>query len=87
MVPEHRLSTLIHFKDAVKEILIFRRAMKNEKGFWITDPRRALSYSIALEYEKSISVSARSKQKGTLYKYRKGATANLSTNRPNATFL
>lgn len=85
-VPEHRLSTPIHFKEAVKEIPIFRRAVKNEEGLWITDPRRALSYGTALEYEKSTSVSAGSKQKGTLYKYRKGAAANLSTNIFNTTF-
>ncbi|KAJ5882834.1 uncharacterized protein N7473_011096 [Penicillium subrubescens] len=76
-VPEHRLSTTIHFKEAVKEIPIFRRAVKNGGGLWITDPRRALNFGTALEYEKSTSISAGSKQKGTFYKYRKGAAANL----------
>ncbi|KAJ5159862.1 FluG domain protein [Penicillium canariense] len=31
-VPEHRLSTPIHFKETIKEIPIFRRAIKNEEG-------------------------------------------------------
>jgi hypothetical protein len=53
--------------------------MKNEEGLWITDPQRALAYGTALEYEKSTSASAGSETKGTLYKYRKGAASNLST--------
>jgi hypothetical protein len=55
--------------------------MKSEEGLWITDPQRALTYDTALEYEKSTSASAGSKEKGTLSKYRKGAASNLSTDR------
>ncbi|KAJ5676455.1 uncharacterized protein N7477_002088 [Penicillium maclennaniae] len=53
-IPEHRLSTPIHFKEAIKKIPIFRRAMKN----------------------KEVSLAG-SKEKGTPYKYRKGAASDL----------
>lgn len=86
-VPEHRLSTPVHFKEAVKEIPIFRRAMKNEEGVWITNPWHALTYGTALEYEQSTSTSAGSKEKGTLYKYLKGAASNLSMDRLSSTVI
>jgi hypothetical protein len=37
-VPKYRLSTPIHFKESVKNIAVFRRAMQNDEGVWITDP-------------------------------------------------
>jgi hypothetical protein len=85
-VPKHRLSTPIHFKESAKDIPVFRRAMQNDEGVWITDPRRALQYSKVAEYEKSTSGSAGYKEKGTLYKYRKGAAANLSTDARGSVF-
>ncbi|OXV07667.1 hypothetical protein Egran_04567 [Elaphomyces granulatus] len=51
-VPEHRLSTPIHFKKSVHNIPVFRRAVRNTEGNWVSDPI-------------------------SLYKYRKGAAANL----------
>ncbi|KAJ6121222.1 hypothetical protein N7523_005502 [Penicillium sp. IBT 18751x] len=54
-VPVHRLSTPVLFKEilkeAIEEIPIFRRAMKSKEVVWITDPRRAMTCSTALEYE------------------------------------
>lgn len=60
--------------------------MQNDEGVWITDPQRALQYSKVAEYEKSTSGSAGYKEKGTLYKYRKGAAANLSTDARGSVF-
>lgn len=77
-VPEHRLSTPIHFKESMREIPIFRRATRTTDGRVVTDPIRALPYSQVQEYEKEASASAGFKERGSLYKYRKGAAANLS---------
>ncbi|OJJ82561.1 uncharacterized protein ASPGLDRAFT_1496032 [Aspergillus glaucus CBS 516.65] len=76
-VPDHRFSTPIHFKKDVQEIPVFRRAMKDESGIWVTDPVGAYRYTQAQEYEKAASACAGFKEKGSLYKYRKGAAANL----------
>jgi hypothetical protein len=77
-VPDHRLSTPIHFKESVKEIPIFRRAVKDSEGHWITHPTLALQYDRAQEYEIATSRSAGFKNPGSLYKYRKGAASKLS---------
>ncbi|KAB8259317.1 hypothetical protein BDV32DRAFT_159408 [Aspergillus pseudonomiae] len=76
-VPAHRLSTPIHFKESLREIPIFRRAVKDSEGKWVTHPTRALSYDQAQEYEISTSKSAGYKKPGSLYKYRKGAATKL----------
>ena len=77
-VPAHRLSTPIHFKESLREIPIFRRAVKDSEGKWVTHPTRALLYDQVQEYEISTSKSAGYKKPGSLYKYRKGAAAKLS---------
>jgi hypothetical protein len=77
-VPNHRLSTPIHFKEEVQEIPVFRSAVKDSEGRWITHPTRALTYKKAQEDEIATSRSDGSKEPGSLYKYRKGAAANLS---------
>ncbi|PYI07380.1 FluG domain protein [Aspergillus sclerotiicarbonarius CBS 121057] len=76
-VPEHRLSTPIHFKDSVKDTPVFRHPVRDSEGKWITDPQRALSYARAREHEIATSKAAGYKEPGSLYKYRKGAAANL----------
>ncbi|KAF7166244.1 hypothetical protein CNMCM5623_000001 [Aspergillus felis] len=76
-VPNHRLSTPIHFKEEVQEIPVFRSAVKDPEGRWITHPTRALTYKKAQEDEIATSRSDGSKEPGSLYKYRKGAAANL----------
>ncbi|RHZ55164.1 uncharacterized protein CDV56_105607 [Aspergillus thermomutatus] len=76
-VPDHRLSTPIHFKESMKEIPIFRRPVKDSEGRWITHPTLAYQYDRAQEYEIATSRSAGFKTPGSLYKYRKGAAANL----------
>ncbi|KAL2006851.1 hypothetical protein VTN00DRAFT_9519 [Thermoascus crustaceus] len=81
-VPHHRLSTPIHFKESMKEIPIFRRAAKDSEGRWITHPTLAYQYDRAQEYEIATSRSAGFKTPGSLYKYRKGAAANLSNECP-----
>ncbi|EAW21814.1 FluG domain protein [Aspergillus fischeri NRRL 181] len=73
----HRLSTPIHFKESMKEIPIFRRPVKDSEGRWITHPALAYQYDRAEEYEIATSRSAGLKTPGSLYKYRKGAAANL----------
>ena len=83
--PDHRLSTPIHFKESIKEIPILRRASRNEAGLFVTDPKRALQYEQARRWEASTSESAGFKDKGTLYKYRKGAAANISMTRGTPT--
>jgi hypothetical protein len=77
-VPGHRLSTPIHFKEEVKHVPIFRFAVKNNEGCWVTDPLRAFTYNQVQAYEKSASVSAAFREQGSLYKYRKGTAANLN---------
>lgn len=77
-VPDHRLSTPIHFKAEVQEIPVFRRAVKDAEGRWITHPTDALQYKKVQEDEVATSRSDRSKEPGSLYKYRKGAAANFS---------
>ncbi|KAH3307662.1 hypothetical protein KXV87_007711 [Aspergillus fumigatus] len=76
-VPAHRLSTPIHFKEDVQEIPVFRRAVKDAEGRWITHPKSALPYKKLQEDEVATSRSDGSKDPGSLYKYRKGAAANL----------
>ncbi|KAJ8149190.1 hypothetical protein LV165_008185 [Aspergillus fumigatus] len=82
-VPDHRLSTPIHFKESVKEIPIFRRAVKDSEGHWITHPTLALQYDQAQEYEIATSRSAGFKNPGSLYKYRKGAARHLDEHSRN----
>lgn len=77
-VPSHRLSTPIHLKEEVQEIPVFRRAVKDAEGRWITHPTGALPYKKVQEDEIATSRSDGSKEPGSLYKYRKGAAANLS---------
>lgn len=77
-VPDHRLSTPIHFKESVKNVPIFRRAVKSEHGAWVTDPKVGFPYKQAQEYEKKASARAGFADEGSLYKYRKGAAENLS---------
>ena len=52
--------------------------MKDSGGKWITDPIQAFQYDRAQECEIAVSKSAGFKNPGSLYKYRKGAAANLS---------
>lgn len=77
-IPDHRVSTPIHFKEEVQEIPIFCRAVKDAEGKWITHPTSALPYKKLQEDEVATSRSDGSKDPGSLYKYRKGAAANLS---------
>jgi hypothetical protein len=77
-VPDHRLSTPLHFKESIKEVPVFRRPVEDSEGNWITDPIEAVPYYRAQEYEITTSKSAGFKDPGSLYKYRKGAAANLS---------
>ena len=77
-VLDHRLSTPIHFKECVQDIPVFRRAVKSLEGTWVTHPTLAFQYSMAQEYEKDASKAAGFREGGSLYKYRKGAAANLS---------
>ncbi|TQB71041.1 hypothetical protein MPDQ_007804 [Monascus purpureus] len=76
-VPNHRLSTPIHFKEEVQEIPVFRRAIKDAEGRWITHPTSGLPYKKLQEDEVATSKSDGSKDPGSLYKYRKGAAANF----------
>ncbi|KAJ6076675.1 FluG domain protein [Penicillium canescens] len=76
-VPDHRHSTPIHFKDSLKNIPIFRRAVRTKYGAWATDCKVGFSYSQAQEYEKKASAKAGFADEGSLYKYRKGAAENL----------
>ncbi|KAJ5090353.1 hypothetical protein N7532_009037 [Penicillium argentinense] len=76
LVPDHRLSTPIEFKDSVKELPILRGACQNQAGLLVTDPQRALQYNQVRQWEATTSELAGFKGKGTLYKYRKGAAAN-----------
>lgn len=77
-VPDHRLSTPINFKESVKELPILRGPCQDTAGLLVTDPQRALQYHQARQWEAAASESAGFKDKGTLYKYRKGAPANIS---------
>jgi len=52
--------------------------MRDFEGKWITDPVQAFQYDRVQEYEIAASKSAGFKNPGSLYKYRKGAAANLS---------
>jgi hypothetical protein len=56
--------------------------MKDTEGNWITDPEQALAYDRAQDHEIRHSKSAGFKNPGSLYKYRKGAAANLSKEYP-----
>ncbi|KAF3394006.1 hypothetical protein F1880_005516 [Penicillium rolfsii] len=76
-VPEHRLSTPISFKESIQELPILRGTCQDGSGLIVTDPQRALQYHQARQWEAVASESAGFKDKGTLYKYRKGAAANI----------
>lgn len=76
-VPDHRLSTPLHITERVKEIPIFRKAVK-DSGNWVTSPTEAWTYEDLREYELAAAKSAGDEDPGSLYKYRKGAAANLS---------
>ncbi|TQB77085.1 hypothetical protein MPDQ_005571 [Monascus purpureus] len=76
-VPNHRLSTPIHFKEEVQEIPVFHHAVKDAEGWWITHPTSALPYKKLQEDEVTTSREDGSKVPGSLYKYRKGAAENL----------
>lgn len=76
-VPEHRLSVPIHIKETKKDIPIFRPAVRDDEGNWVTHPTRALTYAQAAEDEKRVCRSAGLKELGSLYKYRKGAADRL----------
>ena len=52
--------------------------MRDFEGKWITDPVQAFQYDRVQEYEIAASKSAGFKNPDSLYKYRKGAAANLS---------
>ena len=52
--------------------------MRDFEGKWITDPVQTFQYDRVQEYEIAASKSAGFKNPGSLYKYRKGAAANLS---------
>ncbi|PYI25427.1 hypothetical protein BP00DRAFT_490913 [Aspergillus indologenus CBS 114.80] len=65
-VPEHRL-----------KILIFRKAVQDSENNWVTHPTEPLGYYKIQEYEVAASRSAGFRNLGSLYKYRKGAAANL----------
>lgn len=78
-VPKHRLSVPIHVKKAMRDIPIFRPAVRNNEGNWVTHPTRALTYAQAAEDEKRVCRSAGLKELGSLYKYRKGAAAEIDS--------
>ncbi|KAL4770669.1 hypothetical protein BDW60DRAFT_223770 [Aspergillus nidulans var. acristatus] len=63
--------------EEVQEIPVFRRAVKDAEGRWITHPTSGLPYKKLQEDEVATSRSDGSKDPGSLYKYRKGAAANL----------
>ena len=81
-VPDHRLSTPLHIADSVKETPIFRKAVKDSEGNWITSPTEAWTYEDLREYELAAAKSAGDENPGSLYKYRKGAAANISKKDP-----
>lgn len=81
-VPDHRLSTPLHIADSVKEIPVFRKAVKDSEGNWITSPTEAWTYEDLREYELAAAKSAGDENPGSLYKYRKGAAANISKKDP-----
>ncbi|KAL4933523.1 FluG domain protein [Aspergillus undulatus] len=76
-VPGHRLSTPIHIKETVKEIPIFRKAVKDTEGNWVTSPTEGWVYGDLEDFERTAAQSAGYRKPGTLYKYRKGAAANI----------
>lgn len=77
-VPEHRLSTPIHFKESLQDVPVLRRAMRTNNGTWATDPTEALASCQAQTWEQSACEAAGFPDRGSLYKYRKGAAVNLS---------
>ena len=77
-VPKHRLSTPIHFKGTLQDVPVLRRAMPSDNGTWVTDPIKALASSQAQTWEQEASEAAGFEDRGSLYKYRKGAAVNLS---------
>ncbi|OJJ80482.1 uncharacterized protein ASPGLDRAFT_69288 [Aspergillus glaucus CBS 516.65] len=78
----HRLSTPLHIADNVKEIPIFRKAVKDSKGNWVTSPTEAWTYEDLREYELAAAKSAGDENPGSLYKYQKGAAANINPSAP-----
>ncbi|CAG8079571.1 unnamed protein product [Penicillium nalgiovense] len=76
-IPEHRQSTPIHFKESLGDIPVLRRAMRTDNGSWVTDPENALLCSQAQSWEQTACEKAGFPDKGSLYKYRKGAAVNL----------
>ena len=51
-VPQHRLSVPIHIRDCKRDIPIFRPAVQDSEGNWVTHPTMALPYAQAAEDEK-----------------------------------
>ncbi|KAJ6191378.1 hypothetical protein N7519_001399 [Penicillium mononematosum] len=76
-VLDHRYRTSIHFKKSLYETPIFRRASRDENGIFTTDSKLSAPYSQFREYKKEASLSAAFRERGSPYKYRKGAAANL----------
>ncbi|KAL4870886.1 hypothetical protein BDV12DRAFT_195076 [Aspergillus spectabilis] len=50
-VPHHRLSTPLHIAERVKETPIFRKAVKDSEGNWVTSPTQAWTYEDLRELE------------------------------------
>ncbi|RHZ67361.1 uncharacterized protein CDV56_109405 [Aspergillus thermomutatus] len=61
-----------NFKKRVKELPILRGTCQDAAGLLVTNPQRALQYHQGRQWEAAASESAGFKDKGTLYKYRKG---------------
>ena len=68
-VPRHQLSTPPHSEESIKDIPIFRHAIRNSKGNWITDATQAFPYNQVQEYKIATSKSAGFKNPSSLYKY------------------
>ncbi|OGE55433.1 hypothetical protein PENARI_c004G04263 [Penicillium arizonense] len=76
-IPEHRLSTPIHFKKSIREVCIMRRTMYDEAHGVIMNPVQPWKCKQAEKFEKAASALAGFKDEGTFYKYRKGAAAEV----------
>jgi hypothetical protein len=61
-----------------KELPILRGTCQDVSSFIMTDSQHALQYHQARQWEAAASESTRFNDKGILYKYRKGAAANVS---------
>jgi hypothetical protein len=86
-VPGHRHSTPIHFKKSMKDVPILRRATRNKDRIFVTDPEKALLYIQVREWEEDSSALAGLRERGSLYKYRKRAAANLNSYRRESNLL